>query len=156
MKTKFVIPVFIASLLISGCNKENQQGEISLKKTESTERLEIYSGNNKSKYSESVFSESTSLKKISSKEIKQYIGDSLNVTGYVADVYLSDKVAYLNMENKFPKNIFSCAIFSAKFYEFGDLSRFKGKNIEVNGRVTTFKNKIQIILNTKEQIKIIQ
>lgn len=156
MKMKFVIPVFIASFLISGCNKENQQGEISLKKTESTERSETYSGSSKGNSSESVSTESTSLKKISSKEIKQFIGDSLNVTGYVAEVYLSDKVAYLNMENKFPKNIFSCAIFSAKLYEFGDLSRFKGKNIEVTGRVITFKNKIQIILNSKEQIKIIQ
>lgn len=156
MKINFVLLVFIAAVLISGCNEENSHKEISLKKNESVERLEIYSGNSISKYSESVSTESVSLKKISAKEIKQYIGDSLNVTGYVAEVYLSDKVAYLNMESKFPKNIFSCTIFSSKFYEFGDLSAFKGKNIEVTGKVTTFKNKIQIILNSKDQIKIIQ
>lgn len=156
MKINFVLLVFIAAVLISGCNEENPHKEISLKKNESVERLEIYSGNSISKYSESVFTEGASLKKISAKEIKQHIGDSLNVTGYVAEVYLSDKVAYLNMESKFPKNIFSCTIFSSKFYEFGDLSAFKGKNIEVTGKVTTFKNKIQIILNSKDQIKIIQ
>ena len=156
MKINLALLIIIAAVLISGCNEENPHKEISLKKNESVERSEIYSGISISKYSESVSTESVSLKKISAKEIKQYIGDSLNVTGYVAEVYLSDKVAYLNMESKFPKNIFSCTIFSSKFYEFGDLTAFNGKNIEVTGKVTTFKNKIQIILNSKDQIKILQ
>jgi len=147
---------FIAITIISGCNNENSQREINLIKKETTEDFDKYSGNNKNEFSEPPVSEGNSLIKITSKDINQHIGDSLRVTGFVADVYISDKVAYLNMERKYPKNIFSCAIFSAKYYEFGDMTGFKGKNIEVTGRVTTFKNKIQIILNSKDQIKIIQ
>ena len=156
MKMKIIFPVLVASVLTSGCNKENPGQEINFKKSESNEQLESYTGNRKGTNSESASIESISLKKITSKEIRHYLGDSLCVSGYVAEVYLSEKVAYLNMENKFPKNIFSCAVFSEKFDVFGDLSAFKGKNIEVTGRVTTFKNKIQIILNSKDQIKIIQ
>ncbi|MDZ4711637.1 MAG: hypothetical protein SGI89_04860 [bacterium] len=95
------------------------------------------------------------LYKISAKEVKDYIGDSLLISGYVADLYLGEKVAYLNFENKFPKNTFSCVIFSGKFNEFGDLSKFKGKNVEVTGRISVFKGKPQTILNSPDQIKII-
>ncbi|MCY7360575.1 MAG: hypothetical protein LH629_00690, partial [Ignavibacteria bacterium] len=74
----------------------------------------------------------------------------------VADVYLTDKVAYLNFENKFPKNIFSCAIFENKFSLFGDLSKYKNRKVEVTGKITTYKNKPQVILTSKDQIKILK
>lgn len=99
--------------------------------------------------------ELSGLTRINAKEVKDYIGDSLLVSGYVADLYLGEKVAYLNFENKFPKNTFSCVIFSKKFSEFGDLSKFKGKHVEVTGRISVFKGKPQTVLSSPDQIKII-
>ncbi|MCB0728711.1 MAG: hypothetical protein KDD00_14710 [Ignavibacteriae bacterium] len=97
-----------------------------------------------------------SIKVITSKEVKNHIGDSLVIRGLVADVYVSEKVSYLNFENRFPKNVFACAIFSSKTDAFGDLSKYKGKLVEVNGKISTFKNKPQVILNSPDQIKILK
>lgn len=151
-----MIIVLTASVIITGCNKDNQHPEISIKKSSQNEpdvRNSTEVIGNKSKPDNSKVS---SLKRISSKEVRKHIGDSLNVTCLVAEVFLNEKVAYLNMENKFPKNIFSCAIFSSKFTEFGDLTEYKDRIVEVTGKISTFRNKPQIILNSKDQIKIIQ
>lgn len=150
-----VIFVIMAYIFVSGC-KENQLKEVSIRKGNHIEQDEGLSADINGKENETAVPEISSLKRISSKEVRQHIGDSLFVTGLVAEVFLNDKVAYLNIDNKFPKNILSCAIFSSKFIEFGDLSGYKGKNIEVMGRISTFKNKPQIILNSKDQIKILK
>lgn len=146
--------LFPISVLIicTGCSKDNdQQGSKVFPERKVKDTVNI---NSDKPHHEPA--DKTPLKTISSSEIRQHIGDSLNVEGYVAEVYFSDKVAYLNMENKFPKNTFSCAVFAVKFDEFGDLSKYKGKKVLVTGKVSTFKNKIQLILNSRDQLKIIQ
>jgi len=143
---------FLCSFVLINCKDENIS-EIDVNKSELNRQKNI---DNEIKIDENKSSNKiTSLQTITPKEVKAHVGDSLTIKGFVADIYLSDKVAYLNFENKFPKNMFSCAIFSNKFDEFGDLSRFKNKNVEVNGKITTYKNKPQVILNSKDQIKII-
>jgi hypothetical protein len=135
------------------CKKNDIPDEIKIKKNE----IQDFDLSTSKENSGSVNKENDlSLKVITSKEIRKHIGDSLKVKGFVADIYLSEKVAYLNFENKFPKNDLACTVFSGRFDEFGDLSVFKGKNVMVTGKVTTFKGKPQIILNSKDQIKIIQ
>lgn len=146
----FILILFICLTFIS-CSKKESIQEISVNKNESATRRDVV---DESKI-EVKNSSAANLNRISSKEVKSHIGDSLIITGFVADIFLSDKVAYLNFENKFPKNIFSCAIFSGKFDEFGDLSRFKNKNVAVTGKILTYKGKPQIILNSIGQIKII-
>lgn len=114
------------------------------------------SQNNVSHTEESnINSNESSENEIISSEVKNHVGDSLTIKGFVADVYLSEKVAYINFDKKFPKNTFSCAVFENRFSEFGDLSVFKNKNVIVSGKITTYKNKPQVILHSKDQIKIL-
>lgn len=156
MKTANIVLVLLSLSLSAGCVKENgpavlsdtgkdiPESSISVKRdreASSTETGKTKSGD-------------SGLKTISSQEVKFHIGDSLTIRGYVADIYLSDKVAYINFENKFPKNVFSCAVFESRFNDFGDLSRFKEKTVAVTGKITTYKNKPQVILNSKDQIRI--
>ncbi len=95
------------------------------------------------------------LRKISSSDAVKFIGDSLTVAGYVADVFESEKVVYLNFEKKFPRNVFTCTIFAGNAEQFGELKLYKGKNVEVTGKVTSYKNKPQMILWSEAQIRII-
>ena len=74
--------------------------------------------------------------------------------GYVTDVVIREKVAYLNFDKKYPKNSFSAVIFSEKFSEVGDLNIYKNKNVEVKGIISTYKGKSQIIISSKNQIKL--
>lgn len=134
---------------LTGCSKQESSSEIKINKS----NIPVETAK---KNTEENSEEQSSLQKITSKEVKLHVGDSLIIKGYIADIYLGEKVAYLNFENKFPKNIFSCAIFSGKFGEFGDLSDYKNKNVEVYGRISVFKGKPQVILNSVKQIKIIR
>jgi hypothetical protein len=93
---------------------------------------------------------------ISAVETANYIGKVVSVEGFVADVYKTDKVAYLNFVEKFPKNPFSGVIFAGKFDKFGDLNVYEGKNVEITGRISVYKEKPQIILDSKDQIKILE
>lgn len=94
-------------------------------------------------------------KTISALEAKDNVGKIVIVKGFVADVYQSDRVAYLNFVEKYPRNPFTAVIFPRSFEEFGNLYEYMGKNVAVTGRVTIYKDKPQIILNDKAQIKVL-
>lgn len=89
---------------------------------------------------------------ISPLEAGNYHGRVVTVKGFVADVYQSEKVAYLNFVEKFPKNPFTAVIFASKFTDFPDIIKYKNKDVEVTGRVSMYKEKAQIILNSPKQI----
>ena len=156
MKHFIYVFLFCFINIFVSCGKNDTSQEIKIKKSEANGDSELNAEVKKDTSENKSSGETSALQKITSKEVKKHIGDSLRITGYIADIYLGEKVAYLNFENKFPKNVFSCAIFSGKFDEFGDLSKFKNRTAEVTGRITTYKNKPQIILESKDQIKIIE
>lgn len=148
---KVIFPAFLMMISVS-CSNDDSETEINIKKNYS----EIKEDSGRESTNEiSSSGEKTGLKIIRPDEVKFHTGDSLIVRGYIADIYLSEKVAYLNFEYRFPKNLFSCVVFENKFREFGDLSVYKNKRAEVRGKITTYKNKSQIILTSKDQIKII-
>ena len=90
---------------------------------------------------------------VSPLEAGDYNGKTVTVKGFVADVYKSEKVAYLNFVEKYPDNPFTVVIFASKFGDFPEIEKYKNKDIEVTGRVSIFRGKPQIILNSPSQIK---
>lgn len=87
-------------------------------------------------------------------EAEDYNGKTVTVKGFVADIYQSEKVAYLNFVKKFPDNPFTAVIFARQFEDFPDINKFRGKDVEVTGRVSIYKGKPQIILNSPSQLKL--
>lgn len=94
--------------------------------------------------------------RISSSEAGGHINEAAIVSGYVADVVEREKVAYLNFDKRYPKNTFTAVIFSEKFSEVGDLDIYKNQNVEVQGTVTEYRGKPQIIITSKNQISIVK
>jgi hypothetical protein len=89
-------------------------------------------------------------------EASSKVGSYALVTGYVADVVIRERVAYLNFDGKYPKNTFTAVIFPDKFELFGDLTSYKNKTVEVKGKIGQYSGKPQIILNNKNQIKVLK
>lgn len=89
-------------------------------------------------------------------EAADYNGKEVKVSGFVADVYKTEKVAYLNFVEKFPKNLFSAVIFSSRFASFNNIDKYEMHTVEVTGRVSMYKGKPQIILDSEAQIKIVK
>ena len=90
---------------------------------------------------------------VSPLEAGDYMGKEITVKGFVADVYKSEKVAYLNFVEKFPQNPFTAVIFASRFASFGNIEKYERKNVEVTGRVSKYKDKPQIILDGENRDK---
>jgi DNA/RNA endonuclease YhcR with UshA esterase domain len=148
----FILFVF----LFTGCAKK--QAVVEIKKFEDNKKVNVPDTTVRQdpEKQELQSSGNTEVLNISSKEAASHINQNAVVKGYVADVVIREKVAYLNFDSKFPKNTFTGVIFKKEFNTFGDLGKYKNKTIELSGVITEYNKKPQIILNLPTQIKIIK
>ena len=103
---------------------------------------------------------------IESQDIANFIGKEVKVKAKVAGIF--DKGAMViafNMVENYPKQVFQAIIYKDKAELFGDLKRFEGKEVTLNGKVSLYpkvlekdgkrKQYFQIILNNAKQIELI-
>ncbi len=167
---KRLIIILLSLLFVAGCGKRKE--DVSVTKTDeskkqnevrNTDTIKTKVENGNDEYDESKLppednrsggnrNEYINLK---ASETSAKVGSRAVVTGYVADVVVREKVAYLNFDGKYPKNTFTVVIFPDKFELFGDLISYKNKTVEVRGKISQYSGKPQIILNNKNQIRVI-
>jgi hypothetical protein len=171
MKKIILIPLALLIAMSINCGKEEKQDDIKVKNIEEEskqeEKQKVTSEKDEViKYEEEPQGDFETSKKykekkkkapvrIKSTEAKSYVGEYAIVQGYVASVYESEKVAYLNFEKSYPDNPFTAAIFAKHFSDFDDLLEYENRTVEVKGKITEYKGKPQIILNSEDQIKIV-
>jgi len=155
MKNIFLLSFLILPLIISSCGKK--QEEVKINKV-SVQKDSSVTGTIESKDTNTVIPESSgeTIKTYSSSEAKDHLNEDAVVKGYVADVVVREKVSYLNFDRKYPKNTFSGVVFEEKFNEVGDLEIYRNKNVELKGKITIYKGKPQIIITSKNQIKLLK
>ena len=95
-------------------------------------------------------------KKISAAEAEKHYQETVIVTGKVAQVSIRQKLVYVNLDKRFPESPISCVIFAKDTNQFGDLKKLEGKQVEIKGKVEEYKDKAQIILNSTNQLKVIE
>ncbi len=98
--------------------------------------------------------DSTSVSVISTNESSIYLGKKVIVKGIVAQIFSKDSVTYLNIDKKFPVNKFFAVIFSDKLSLFPDIKKCTGKQVEIEGVITKYKGKSEIILNDPKMIRL--
>lgn len=153
MKIKiFLLPILLL-FLFSSCGKKQEEVKINRILPADTLKNEANKDSTETPKNEAG---SETEKIYSTSEAKSHTGENAVVKGYVADVVIRDKVAYLNFDKKYPKNTFSGVIFSESFSRVGDLDIYKNKNVELKGTITLYKDKPQIIINSKNQIKLLK
>jgi hypothetical protein len=94
-------------------------------------------------------------KKIGTAEASKYYEEAMVVTGKVAQVIIRPDVAFLNLDRPSPDSPFTAVIFEENIGQFGDLQKFKGQDVEVNGTLTEYHDKPEIILESPAQIKVV-
>lgn len=170
---KLFFVIFISALLISGCSEEDKNYSDDIKIEQQNPSSNEISETSNSTSQDGLKTDSNTEEKIQqdkqapqqtqkqeavslkSKQTSKYIGKNAIVTGYIADVFKNEKVAYLNFDAKFPKNSCAAVIFKDDFGKFGNLSRFKNKNVQIEGIISEYSGKPQIILKNTSQVKII-
>lgn len=154
---KLCITFFWILMIFVSCSSDRNKEPVNVNKFSLENKpQENYKQSDIQENDEITNKEESGLIFIQPRDVKNYSGETVVVTGKVTDIHVSEKVSYLNFGEKFPKNDFSAVVFSGMYDEFGDLNRFDHRTVEIKGSVSLFRDKPQIILNSPEQIKILK
>ena len=93
---------------------------------------------------------------IQASEAKGHIGTNAVVAGKIVEVNKAEKVVHLNFEKPFPKQPFAVVVFANKTNLFPDLDQFKGKSVEVSGKIIEYRGRPEIILESTNQLKVVE
>ncbi len=89
-------------------------------------------------------------------EAKNHLGETVIVQGAVADVYKSStNTTFLNFDKPYPDNCFAAVIFQSDLDKFSDAQNiYNGKIVRIQGKITQYQGKPEIILNNSAQIEV--
>ena len=93
-------------------------------------------------------------KVIGAADASKYYDETMTVTGKVVQVTVRPNIIFLNIDEPFPHSPLEAVIFPANAGKFGDLQRFKGRDVEMNGTITEYHNKPEIILDSTDQLRV--
>ena len=78
------------------------------------------------------------------------------VTGKIVQVTVRPNVALLNLDQPFPDSPFTAVIFPENVSQFGNLQKLNNQTVEINGTITEYHDKPEIILESPDQIKVVE
>jgi len=84
-----------------------------------------------------------------------FIGKQVTVTGVVAQVSVRPGLTFLNFGKPYPNNVFTAIVRDRNTNQFDDLSELKGKTVSVKGKVIEYRDKPEIELTAKSQLKLL-
>jgi hypothetical protein len=96
------------------------------------------------------------LRRIPAAEAERHFAETVVVTGRVAQVSIRPKLTYVNLDKPYPQTPMYCVVFARATNQFGDLKQLEGREVEVRGKVEEFQSKAQIILNSSNQLRVIE
>jgi DNA/RNA endonuclease YhcR with UshA esterase domain len=94
--------------------------------------------------------------KIKAEEAKKHVGEEAIVRGTIAEVNKAAALVRLNFEKPFPNSVFTAVIFARNTNDFPEVDKLQGKSVEVSGKIAEYRNRPQIILNSTNQLKVVE
>lgn len=90
------------------------------------------------------------------KEVVNYVGKEVVLCDSVYSARALEGVSLLNLGGKFPKDVIAVVVFKSdrNKFEKEPVALFEHKRICVTGKVTLYKDKLQIVVNEPKQLKI--
>jgi len=93
---------------------------------------------------------------LAAKDAKGKVGETVTIEAKVAEVNKTEKIIRVNLEARFPKQELTLVVFPANFSKFEDVEKLEGKTVRVTGKVTEYQKRPQIVLDAKEQLKVVE
>ena len=85
----------------------------------------------------------------------KFIDKDVTFTALVAQInHSKNGNIYLNLGERYPNHKIHLVIFKKDIALFKDVKSFEGKYVKITGKVTVFKDKPQIIINSKKQLSL--
>jgi DNA/RNA endonuclease YhcR with UshA esterase domain len=86
-------------------------------------------------------------------EAAKHVGETATVADKVDGVHQSGKGnIFLNMGGKYPNQAFTAFIPSSSAAQFSNPQQYEGRTVAVSGKITLYKGKPEIIVNSPSQI----
>ena len=92
--------------------------------------------------------------KIGTADAASYYDQTMIVTGIVAQVTLRPNATFLNLDKPFPNSPFTVVIFPRQRQLLGDVNVFRGKSIEIKGKIKNYQDKPEIVLDSTNQLTV--
>lgn len=92
---------------------------------------------------------------INDKDVANYVGKEVTVCDSVYSARAMDNLSLMNLGGKFPKEIMTVVVFKADRDKFDEepVNLFEHKRICVTGKLTMYKDKLQIVVTDPKQVK---
>jgi hypothetical protein len=99
------------------------------------------------------------IKKLTTAEAKDHIGDRATVCGKVVSTHYAKnskgEATFLNLDEPFPKEVFTILIWGSDREKFGTPEdEYKGLRVCVTGKITSFRGRPEIVSTERGQIAI--
>jgi hypothetical protein len=93
--------------------------------------------------------------RISALEASNYLNQQVVVVDKVAQVALRSNIWLLHLNQKYPKSPLNAVIRKGCTNYFPDLNRYLGQQVELAGRITELRGRLELVLTNSDQIKIL-
>lgn len=92
--------------------------------------------------------------KIGTADADQFYDQTMIVTGKVVQVTIRPTVTFLNMDKAYPDSPFTVVIFHGHSSFYGNANALRGKSIEIKGKITKYREKPEIALDSTNQLTV--
>jgi hypothetical protein len=90
-------------------------------------------------------------------EAAKHMGENATITDRIDGVYQSSAGdIFLSMGGKYPNQLFTAFIPSARASGFFRIQQYEGKIMAVSGRITSYKGKPEILIGSPSQLEVIR
>ena len=93
--------------------------------------------------------------RIPANQAKEHINAEATVSGKVVEIYKTDRLFRMNLDQPFPNQSFTAVIFANKTNLFPEIYKLKGQTVEFSGKITEYRGQPQIVLVSTNQLKIV-
>jgi DNA/RNA endonuclease YhcR with UshA esterase domain len=93
--------------------------------------------------------------RIGTADADKHIDESMIVTGKVVSVSIRPTIVFLNMDKAYPDSPFTAVIMAKNTNGFGDLKALEGQSIEVSGKIKSFHDKPEIVMDSTNQLTVV-
>jgi DNA/RNA endonuclease YhcR with UshA esterase domain len=93
---------------------------------------------------------------IAAPDATKHVGETLTVEGTVSEVHHDYRsgVTFIDLNGRFPNQAFTGVIFKDDAKNFPNVDSLTGKVVDINGPITLYKGRVEIILHDATQIKV--
>ena len=95
-------------------------------------------------------------KEIGIAQAANFYYEDMVVTGKVAEVSVHPNIAVLDFDESSSESSFTAVVFSDNFGKFGDLQKYKGHDVKIEGTITEYHSHPEMVLETTKQIQMFE